>query len=235
MKTTTIKTTNHDEFKHWRNLLDKSGAEYTWRSEPDGEFIKYIMILNHADAVNVLRLVYARPDAELAQQKAVKKGSKSAVVTFLLLIGLAATLFISTFFSGNNETEVPVQSAANTPLKMDYLSIIGKSKEDMIAKFGEPVYRYKMSDRKGAERLIWSDEKGNDFEIRFDGKTAFAFTWNDYEAEAPYNVLMAVGMPQQSPDFSNGNLKRWDDINGFKLLVTKLDGFISVYIEKKTM
>lgn len=225
---TTLNTINYNEFEDWRSKLDDADVCYEWHSEPAGDAILYILKVDAEIAVEVLHFKVQ----DIAQTT---KATKEAhpFVQFIVGLGLLLgfVLFIGYCFFGGASNEKPVIISTSTPLKMDYLSIIGKSKADIIARFGEPVYFYKMTGRANSERLIWTDAKGNEFEIRFDGDTAFAFTWNDYEVNANYNVLMAIGMPQQSPDYSNGNLKRWDNINNFKVLATKFDEYVMVYCE----
>lgn len=200
MKKTILTPKTAEELSNWVKLLKEANVDY--RLIPFGDKPSRLEV--DADA--------AESFLDIETKKPMSIGAKIGIV-------LAAFCGVSFFAS---MLMVGLTDTPDTPTKpkytYDYTQIMGKTKAELVAVFGEPVNEYEYKEdcpTGGCGALDFKD--GLAVTLREGKAYRFEFTTKDAKAN---KLLREIGLDSdQEPDVQNETATRWHLVNGLDVTV----------------
>lgn len=215
MKKTILTPKTAEELSNWVKLLKEAEAEY--RLIPFG---------NNPSRIEM--------DADVAEEVLGIETKKPMPIGAKIGIGLAAFCGVSFFASMImvGLTDTPA-SPAKPKYTYDYTQIMGKTKDELVAVFGEPVneFEYKEACPTGGCGAL--DFKGG-LAVSLRGGKAYRFEFekSTFDVSDPLKAINVPGQPER--DFGNEMVSRWDVVNGMEVVITKLDDKYGYFVKKLT-
>lgn len=197
-KTTQLLPRSQQEMDRWIKLLLDAKAEYKVMKISGKEFL----IVGLDDAINIL-------EVEPPQRP---KWVKPVLITLGVLIGLPILGgMLSVIF-------VPDAEPVTEPVEafVDYSAIVDKSKEELIAAFGNPTSSGELKENCPQGDCGYLDFE-NGLSVNLRGGKAYRFEFNDTLPPS----LARINLPDADPDEQNAVVTRWNDVAGLEVVVTK--------------
>lgn len=218
MKKTILTPKTAQELNNWVKLLKEAEAEY--RLIPFGQKPARVEV-----------------DEDVAEEVLGIETKKPMSIAAKIGIGIAAffgfSFFASLLMVGLTDTSDLPDTPAKPKYTYDYTQIMGKTKDELVAVFGEPVNEYEFKEDCPTGNCGSLDFKGGLAVFIKGGKAyRFEFEKSTFDVSDPLKAINVSGQPIR--DFGNEMVSRWDVVNGMEVVITKLDDKYGYFVKKLT-